>query len=748
MSDPWVSGVQHWYNETYSDTLGVELSVDGATGWATMYALTRALQYELGISPQVDNFGSGTLSALTTFGSLNTTNPPASAQPSNIVKLAQAALYCKGYNAGNGELPGTWTAATQAAVTQLTTDLGLTPSSALAPKVFKFLLTMDAATLLPGGDPSIRDAQRALNRRYIGRRDFYIVPADGYFLRDTHRALMFAVQYELGLADGVANGNFGPTTKSYLAAQGNLSVGSTDTTKFFVHLFRLGIIVNGYPVGFSGTFDAALSTAVSQFQQFVALPVTGAANFQTWAALLVSTGDPDRAGTGADCITTLTSEKLAVLRAAGYEYFGRYLTNTPDFSPDKCLKRGEAERIIAAGGRIFPIFQTGGSEYEHFTNRRGKEVAEEASNAAWAYGFPENTVIYFAVDFDALPYQVEGGIMEYFEGIHERIGRTGRTYRVGIYGPRDVCRTIVAAGLAELSFVSDMSTGYAGNLGQPLPGSWAFDQVQTLTVGGAIEIDKNIVSGRDQGVQALVPSLSTDADPLIPAQYVDAFKEDVWREVFEHEDSLAQQGIMTENFNNTMARIDTHDAYITDLAAQLDVPKALVMTPMIWEGSVINIVDDVQDGRVRAYYNALELGLTPPPGSEPDSSTGCCQIKASTALRSINWAVANGVLASRTYDPDRWQDMWEIWQLLNTDEEWNIRAAAVTMMREAARAGQGGGASIAELRIMTPSQVMAMCTGYNYSWSDVGMGDEAMRYGRNRMNLYYAIARWHEIFRG
>lgn len=105
---------------------------------------------------------------------------------------------------------------------------------------------------------------------------------------------MFALQYEIGLADGVANGNFGPATKSGLGTQANLSSGATDSSKHFVHLLHAALLFNGHNVAVTGTYGAATTTAVRAFQSFVALPITGKVDVATWGSLLVSTGDPDR----------------------------------------------------------------------------------------------------------------------------------------------------------------------------------------------------------------------------------------------------------------------------------------------------------------------------------------------------------------------------------------------------------------------------------------------------------------------
>jgi len=738
VSDPWVEKVQNWYNVTYGVLPGfTQIIVTGRTGWPTLYALTRALQYELGITPLSDNFGAGTLSALTTHGSITPTNPNTGSGPSNIVKIAQGAMYCKGYNASNGDLTGIWNAQTQAAMKSLRGDLGFSAdSSTLTPKIFKFLLTMEAAKLLSGGDPVIRDGQRAMNARYSSRSDFYVIPADGYFLRDTHRALMFALQYEIGMADGVANGNFGPGTKTGLQNSAALSVGSVDSTKYFVRLFHFALRVHGYPTSFSGTYTASTSTHVSSFQTFVGLPATGNATLQTWASLLVSTGDSARPGTGADCITTLTPARLTSLRNAGYLYFGRYLTNATNHDPNKDLKHGEASAIIGAGGRLFPIFQTGGGSPSHFTTQRGAEVAEEAAVAAWAYRIPANSVIYFSVDYDAYDWEVTDSIIPYFQAVNDNINLYGRNFRVGIYGPRNVCKRVSEAGLAVYSFVSDMSTGYSGNLGHSLPSNWAFDQIATITVGTgstATEIDKNVVSGRDTAVKALATATNVGNDPLIPLARLDAFEAEWKAHCMRLADSGPQAGIMQNNAAGVKALVAQHDALITSLASQYKFYKALIMTPLIWESLVINALDNASDHYVRVYYGYREAGIEPLEVNT-DSSTGVCQIFASTAIACRNWAVNQGLLSDRLYDANVWQDVWDMWKKLNTDAEFNIRTAMFVMMKEAVTRT---GVPADQLRNLTPSQVMRTLRGYN--GGDV--------YGRRRMMLYYLIQRWHESFR-
>lgn len=512
MSDPWVLGVQTYLNTTYSSHPGwVTVKETGKTGWSTMYALTRALQIELGFDELSENFGPGTFAAvdnIAPIGELFDETPTVTEQ--RINNIIRGGLYCKGYDGGSGDLDGYYIPTTTAAVKELRMDMGLAASTGkVTPKVFKALLTMDAYVLLDDGSSAIRSIQQSLNARYVTREDFYVIPADGYYSRAVQNALMLALQYEIGMDDGVANGNFGNGTQAGIREQAHLVQGSVDTTKYFVHLFQAALTFNGYATTIGSTYTAATKAVVSSFQSFCKLPVTGEADFTTWASLLVSTGDPTRSGKAADCITTITATHADTLVANGFETVGRYLTNYPGPNPtNKKIQPGELDTIFAHGLTVFPIFQEGGDELFYFTYGKGLYAGATADAAAREYGFKPGTVIYFAADFDALEEEVESNVVPFFRGVRDALAQRNSTYSVGVYGSRNTCAIVSENGLAELSFVSGMSTGYSGNLGYPLPSNWAFDQVLEYSIssgGNSLNIDKDIKSGRDLGQSSVLP---------------------------------------------------------------------------------------------------------------------------------------------------------------------------------------------------------------------------------------------------
>lgn len=71
--DEMVLLTQEWLNETYKGKSGYNsIEENGKTGWKTMYALTRALQLELGITQTSDSFGPTTLRKLKELGPIST----------------------------------------------------------------------------------------------------------------------------------------------------------------------------------------------------------------------------------------------------------------------------------------------------------------------------------------------------------------------------------------------------------------------------------------------------------------------------------------------------------------------------------------------------------------------------------------------------------------------------------------------------------------------------------------------------
>ncbi|MCE7008176.1 hypothetical protein LWC34_35965 [Kibdelosporangium philippinense] len=160
-------------------------------------------------------------------------------------------MWCKGY-------PGAYEVFTwsilSTSVGWVRDDIGLGPDNPYVDvKLMSSLLTMDAYIKLGSGSGAIRDVQRWLNATYLHRADFAIVPCDGIYGRAVQTAMLFGLQYEIGMADGVANGNFGPGTREGIRTQATVSQGSTDGAKRFVRLYQAVLRFNRYDSPFTGT---------------------------------------------------------------------------------------------------------------------------------------------------------------------------------------------------------------------------------------------------------------------------------------------------------------------------------------------------------------------------------------------------------------------------------------------------------------------------------------------------------------
>ncbi|MEU9287449.1 glycoside hydrolase domain-containing protein [Streptomyces sp. NPDC048275] len=523
MADEMVLKAQKWVNSTYQGVSGYNACPEnGKTGWSTMYSLIRGLQHELGITTLSDTFGPTTLAKLTEHGGFAD-----SEENTNIIKIVQSAFFCKGYHAG--DIDGYQGSATFSAIEDMQSDMGLEGASGgyMPPKAVKALLTMDAYVLVSGGTDKVRGIQRWLNLRYWQKSTFYFIPCDGIYSRDVQTALMKAIQYEIGIPEDSATGNFGSGTQAGLRAH-PLSAGSTG---IFVELFSAAAVFNG-PAWYktsegedatreassTSTYDDQLQSYIRAFQEFSQLPKNGDGNYQTWAQLLVSMGDPDRAATACDTRFTITASRAAALKSAGYDCVGRYLDEEPSGTLNKEIQPGELSDIFGAGMRCFPIFQYGARVLADFSYSSGYQHGLKAHERGKYYGFNRGTVIYFAVDYDATDPEITSNILPYFYGVRSALASQGGHYVPGVYGSRNVSGRVTNEAYVRWAFVSGMSWGFSGNLGFPLPKNWAFNQIKEFqfTAGSdTFDLDRVVhKTGADFGVSS-VNAASTPTDDFI-----------------------------------------------------------------------------------------------------------------------------------------------------------------------------------------------------------------------------------------
>ncbi|MFT8870378.1 glycoside hydrolase domain-containing protein [Liquorilactobacillus nagelii] len=481
--DQMVLETQQWLNKTYGGVSGFgSVTEDGLTGWGTVYGLTRALQHELGITGLVNNFGPTSKQLFNNIASTIVVG-----YTGNIAYIIQGGFWCKGITPG--EFDGKFSADTASAVTTMKTKAGLADtSSSVDGNFMAALLNMSSFDLLEAGDAKVREMQQQLNHDYLAYTG--ILPCDGIYQRDTNSALIYALQAEEKISTSVATGAYGATTKK------DTPTVKEGTTNNFVRILQWGLYVNNkaYTGAFDGVYDSAVVAAVKEFEETMALDSTGgtSAGVDIFMSLLTSAGNPDRSAIACDTSYQLNATRVATLKNAGYSIVGRYLTGTVGSGTSeraKNLTTDEITAITAGGLKIFPIYQDGASDKEaYFTAAQGKTDGTKAVYAAQDLGFKEGVVIYFAVDADIQAGDIAGSAKVYFEALYDIVTSYG--YEVGIYGTRNVSATIISAGLATKAFISDMSTGYSGNLGYSIPDEWAFDQFSEISIGD-FAIDKD-----------------------------------------------------------------------------------------------------------------------------------------------------------------------------------------------------------------------------------------------------------------
>lgn len=474
MADEMVLMTQQWLNATYKNRTGFgSVSEDGQTGWNTVNALIRALQIELGITATANNFGSGTQAK---FKAKWPSGIAKNDKSANVHGIIQGALWCKGYSAEYGGITTKFTDNVASSIVKLKSDIGIGGSSSTIDlELMMALLSMKQFKLLSdyGGKSSIRSIQQTINRKHKAYTG--ILPTDGLYGREMNTGLIQVLQKLEGFTAAEATGNFGNGTRSRLQT---ISSGSGD----WVWLASAALVCNGHASSVTSTWDSGLASQLRTFQNAYALPVTGVVDPTTWMSLLTSKGDPNRACVACDTRFEITDELAEHLKTDGYKIVGRYLTEPgqegiAEKDYFKAIRTGELKRIVSHGLQYFPIFQEYSTKLSHFTADTGERHAQEAQAAAQRLGIPA-TVIYFAVDYDATDPEVTSNILPYFKAVTQNLGGG---YRVGVYASRNICTRVAEAGYSVASFVSDMSTGFSGNLGFPIPNNWAFDQFHEIS---------------------------------------------------------------------------------------------------------------------------------------------------------------------------------------------------------------------------------------------------------------------------
>lgn len=484
------------------------LDENGNTGTVTMEGITRAFQIHNNVSAVTGTVGPATIAKMKQLPIITKMDPDDSSDIN--VCLIQCALFCKGYHAGG--ITGIFYNAGVVAVKEMQAEAGIPVTGTINWKVWAGLLSLYWFKIVDGGKETVQLIQRQLNTDWsdiIG-----VGPCDGVMSRHTALSLIGALQAAEGvtteLIPDLSEVNFGDRTTEEFPTVLKMNKNGQDDIPFN-KLVQYALYFNGFdPWRYDGNFDYNTQQQVTAFQDFYALTdiglvTPGEVNVATMKSLLVSKGEVSRGAKACDCATVLNRQQAFDLKHAGFTHIGRYLTGSvgSNYIP-KFITKDEARYLKEAGLSVFPIYQNGGWYLNYFKDIcQGAYDAEKATKAAIDIGIPAGTVIYFAVDFDCLGYETETYVIPYFQKLKLFFDspRNTMNYKLGIYAPRYVCTLVTDAGLVNSSFVADMSTGFSGNLGYPLPSNWAFDQFHEVDFPSVptFPIDKVAYSGRDIG---------------------------------------------------------------------------------------------------------------------------------------------------------------------------------------------------------------------------------------------------------
>ncbi len=207
---------------------------------------------------------------------------------------------------------------------------------------------------------------------------------------------------------------------------------------------------------------------------------------------------------------------LPALKSAGVKTVIRYLSPI-NSGGEKCIKPAEARAVAAAGLRLALVCE-GWGDFAHGAISAGAGERDGGWCASYAatVGAPERAAIFYAVDIDAGAAQIGKLVLPYFASVRARHEAAAVKYRVGVYGSGSVLSAVMAAGNADLGWLS-CSLGWSGSRAYLASGKWMLRQHVPTHVAG-IDCDANDCNGEFGDFPPFVqPALVPPPNPLAPA---------------------------------------------------------------------------------------------------------------------------------------------------------------------------------------------------------------------------------------
>ncbi len=206
-------------------------------------------------------------------------------------------------------------------------------------------------------------------------------------------------------------------------------------------------------------------------------------------------GKPANIHNGIDSLEPISNTSINAMLSNGEEFVCRYYKPDESTNSIYTLTSQEAQRLHNAGLSIVSVYQYAGNKSSEFNQTRAEIDAEQALNKAIAAGQPENTAIYFAVDYSG--HNDLDIIKAYFDTVKSIIGHR---YKVGVYGGGTVCEYIKqTTHVADYSWLSH-STDFDGYPDDDNTLDFNIKQAEEReNCYGINKIDDDVAVGNDYG---------------------------------------------------------------------------------------------------------------------------------------------------------------------------------------------------------------------------------------------------------
>lgn len=194
---------------------------------------------------------------------------------------------------------------------------------------------------------------------------------------------------------------------------------------------------------------------------------------------------------GFDSFASVTGTWPQQLSQLGYRWFGRYYRKAPlEGGKGNAVSRKEMAGLFSAGLWSVALYQNTADTPAYFTAKNAREDAAAAIAAARFHGQTLNTPIFFAVDCNPGPQDIQA-VISYFLLVKEALWQAG--YKCGVYGSGYVCSAVKGEGACHYTWLSN-AKGWRGYL------DWLSkaDIVQSSlphTLPFGLQVDEDLATG-------------------------------------------------------------------------------------------------------------------------------------------------------------------------------------------------------------------------------------------------------------